>query len=66
LIMARKTSIAMKREAKRWFTENRDAVMSINSFLERHGLLASKLRYGPGQHAGGAAGRDTDRATRQK
>jgi post-segregation antitoxin (ccd killing protein) len=31
----------------RWFVENREAVLSINAFLETHGLLANKLRYRP-------------------
>jgi post-segregation antitoxin (ccd killing protein) len=30
---------------KQWLEENREAIASINSFIERHGLLASKLRY---------------------
>jgi len=32
---------------KRWLEENREAIASINSFIDRHGLLASKLRYRP-------------------
>jgi len=32
---------------KRWLAENRDAISSINAFLEGHGLLANKLRYRP-------------------
>jgi post-segregation antitoxin (ccd killing protein) len=31
------------------FEENREAIASINSFIERHGLLASRLRYRPGR-----------------
>ncbi len=30
---------------KRWLEENREAIASINSFIDRHGLLASRLRY---------------------
>jgi antitoxin CcdA len=32
---------------KQWLAENRDAIASINAFIERHGLLAGKLRYRP-------------------
>jgi antitoxin CcdA len=32
---------------KRWLAENREAIASINSFIDRHGLLASRLRYRP-------------------
>jgi len=32
---------------KRWLEENREAIASINQFIERHGLLASKLRFRP-------------------
>jgi len=32
-------------QEKRWREENQEAIASINSFIERHGLLASKLRY---------------------
>jgi antitoxin CcdA len=32
---------------KHWLEENREAIASINSFIEEHGLLASKLRYRP-------------------
>jgi len=37
---------AMVREEleKQWLAENRDAIASINAFIEQHGLLASKLR----------------------
>jgi antitoxin CcdA len=41
-----RTIVKAERE-KRWLEENRDAVASINSFIERHGLLASRLRYRP-------------------
>lgn len=32
-------------QEKRWQQENAAAVSSINDFIDRHGLLASKLRY---------------------
>jgi antitoxin CcdA len=41
-----RTIVKAERE-KRWLEENRDAVASINLFIERHGLLASRLRYRP-------------------
>jgi post-segregation antitoxin (ccd killing protein) len=34
-------------EARRWLEENRAAIASINAFIERHGLLADRLRYRP-------------------
>jgi antitoxin CcdA len=40
-------SIVRAEQEKRWLEENRDAIASINSFIERHGLLANKLRYRP-------------------
>jgi post-segregation antitoxin (ccd killing protein) len=36
-----------KRKEKRWRAQNREAILSINAFIERHGLLADKLRYRP-------------------
>jgi antitoxin CcdA len=36
--------VKVERE-KRWLEENREAIDSINSFIDRHGLLASRLRY---------------------
>jgi antitoxin CcdA len=44
---ARLRSIVRAELEKRWLEENRDAIASINSFIEQHGLLASKLRYRP-------------------
>jgi antitoxin CcdA len=41
-----RTMVKAERE-KRWLEENREAVASINSFIDRHGLLASRLRYRP-------------------
>jgi antitoxin CcdA len=32
---------------RRWREENRGAIASINSFIERHGLLADRLRLRP-------------------
>jgi antitoxin CcdA len=40
-------TIVRAEQQKRWLEENRDAIESINAFIERHGLLASKLRYRP-------------------
>jgi post-segregation antitoxin (ccd killing protein) len=31
----------------RWLAENREAILSINAFLETYGLLANRLRYRP-------------------
>jgi antitoxin CcdA len=38
-------NIVRAEQEKRWLEENREAIASINSFIDRHGLLASKLRY---------------------
>jgi antitoxin CcdA len=40
-------SIVRAEHEKRWLEENKEAIASINSFIDRHGLLASKLRYRP-------------------
>jgi antitoxin CcdA len=40
-------SIVRAEQGKRWLEENQEAIASINSFIDRHGLLASKLRYRP-------------------
>jgi hypothetical protein len=32
-------------QERRWLEENRDAIASINAFIERHGLCADRLRY---------------------
>jgi antitoxin CcdA len=45
----RLSSIVRAEREKRWLEENRSAIESINSFIDRHGLLASRLRYRPGQ-----------------
>jgi len=34
-------------QEKRWLQENRDAIASINAFIDRHGLLADRLRLRP-------------------
>ncbi len=34
-------------QEKRWLQENNAAIDSINNFIEKHGLLASRLRYRP-------------------
>jgi antitoxin CcdA len=34
-------------QEKRWQEENRDAIASINSFIDEHGLLADRLRLRP-------------------
>jgi antitoxin CcdA len=39
-----RTIVKAERE-KRWLEDNREAISSINSFIDRHGLLASRLRY---------------------
>jgi antitoxin CcdA len=40
-------TIVRAEQEKRWLAENRDAIASINSFIEHHGLLAGRLRYRP-------------------
>jgi antitoxin CcdA len=42
-------SIVRAEQERRWLEENRDAIASINAFIDRHGLIASRLRYRPGQ-----------------
>lgn len=32
-------------QERRWLAESRDAIASINAFIDRHGLLSSRLRY---------------------
>jgi len=34
-----------KKAAREWYEANKAVVDSINNFIERHGLLASRLRY---------------------
>lgn len=38
-------TIVRAQQEKRWLEENREAIASINTFIDRHGLLASRLRY---------------------
>jgi antitoxin CcdA len=40
-------SIVRAEQERRWLEENREAIASINSFIDRHGLLAGRLRYRP-------------------
>jgi len=40
-------AIVKAEQEKRWLQENSAAIDSINNFIERHGLLASRLRYRP-------------------
>jgi antitoxin CcdA len=39
-----RTQVRAEQE-KRWLAENQAAIGAINSFVDRHGLLASRLRY---------------------
>jgi antitoxin CcdA len=34
-------------QERRWLEENREAIASINAFIDRHGLLADRLRLRP-------------------
>jgi antitoxin CcdA len=48
--LERRLRMIVKAERERqWLAENREAIASINSFIDQHGLLASKLRYRAGQ-----------------
>ncbi len=40
-------TIVRAEQEKHWREENREAIASINAFIERHGLLAGKLRFRP-------------------
>jgi antitoxin CcdA len=40
-------TIVRAEQEKQWLEENREAVESINAFIDRHGLLAGRLRYRP-------------------
>ena len=42
-------TIVRAEQERRWLEENREAIASINTFIERNGLLASRLRYRPGR-----------------
>jgi len=39
-------------QERRWLEENRDAIASINAFIERHVLSADRLRYRPDRRVG--------------
>ena len=41
----RLSTIVRAEQEKRWREENRSAIASINEFIDRHGLLAGRLRY---------------------
>jgi post-segregation antitoxin (ccd killing protein) len=43
--MSEKPQHAETERERRWLEENREAIVSINAFIERHGLLADRLRY---------------------
>jgi antitoxin CcdA len=49
MLERRLRTIVKAEQEKRWLEENQAAIDSINSFIDRHGLLASRLRYRPGQ-----------------
>jgi post-segregation antitoxin (ccd killing protein) len=40
-------TVVKAEQEKRWLQENSAAIDSINDFIKRHGLLASRLRYRP-------------------
>jgi antitoxin CcdA len=40
-------TIVKAEQERRWLEENRQAIESINAFIDRHGLVASRLRYRP-------------------
>jgi antitoxin CcdA len=40
-------TIVRAEQEKRWLAENQEAIASINAFIDRNGLLASRLRYRP-------------------
>ena len=40
-------TIVRAEQERRWLEENREAIASINAFIDRHGLIASRLRYRP-------------------
>jgi len=40
-------TIVKAEQERRWLEENREAIASINAFIEQHGLTASRLRYRP-------------------
>ena len=44
LLEQRLRTIVRAELERRWVDENRAAIESINAFIDRHGLLASRLR----------------------
>jgi antitoxin CcdA len=40
-------TIVKAEQERRWLEENRQAIESINAFIDRHGLIASRLRFRP-------------------
>jgi len=44
LLELRLRAIVRAEQEKRWIEENREAIRSINQFIDQHGLLASRLR----------------------
>jgi antitoxin CcdA len=44
LLEQRLRTIVRAEWEKRWVEENREAIESINQFIDRHGLLAARLR----------------------
>ena len=44
LLEQRLRTIVRAEREKRWVEENREAVESINHFIDRHGLLSARLR----------------------
>ena len=40
-------TIVKAEQERRWLEENREAIASINAFINQHGLTASRLRYRP-------------------
>ena len=45
--MFRNAQHELTEQERRWLEENREAIASINAFIERHGLSADRLRYRP-------------------
>jgi post-segregation antitoxin (ccd killing protein) len=48
----RSCDLVRAEQEKQWLQENRDAISSINAFVDRHGLLADRLRMRPGRMRG--------------
>jgi post-segregation antitoxin (ccd killing protein) len=43
----RRRTVEKAEDQVRWRAENAVAIASINAFIDRHGLLARRLRYHP-------------------